>query len=351
METILIIEDNKDIRESCAEILELSGYNVLQADDGNRGIDLAFKLKPDLILCDIIMSPVDGYEVLKTLQENINAAKIPFIFLSSKTDRSDFRKAMDMGVDDYITKPFTDSELLSAIQTRIKAKVYKNDLTPPLLKIGDAIIPNSSGMEELYRFIKQQPIRTVKKKQVLYYEGDSPKGLYLLIKGCVKTTRFSPDGEEYVTGLYLSDDCFAIKSLLANEPLTETAEAVIDSSFHLLSANSVFELSNRYPNISQCLTKMLFCAIHDKEEQLLGLAYHSASKRLAQVLIRLYQNFSPNSVISISRDELAALAGIASETVSRTLSDFKSQGLIKKNGGHIQILNMDGLLSIKNHKL
>ena len=102
---ILIIEDNEDIRESSMEILELAGYVVLQAENGKIGVELAQKHLPDMILCDIMMPELDGYGVLYLLSKNQNTGNIPFIFLTAKAERSDMRKGMEMGADDYLTKP------------------------------------------------------------------------------------------------------------------------------------------------------------------------------------------------------------------------------------------------------
>lgn len=119
--TILIIEDNTDIREGTAEILELTGrYDVLSAENGRIGVDLAMAHLPDLILCDIMMPELDGYGVLYILSRHEETAHIPFIFLTAKAERSDMRKAMELGADDYLTKPFDDVELLNAIDVRFK---------------------------------------------------------------------------------------------------------------------------------------------------------------------------------------------------------------------------------------
>src|SRR5690349_3150357 len=101
MKTILIIEDNKDVRENTAEILEMASYKVLQAENGKVGVDVAQNVKPDLIICDIMMPVLDGYGVIHLLNKNPETASIPFIFLTAKSERSDVRKGMEMGADDY----------------------------------------------------------------------------------------------------------------------------------------------------------------------------------------------------------------------------------------------------------
>ena len=118
--SILVIDDNNDIRENTAEILDLAGYKTFTAENGRKGVELAIKVKPSLIVCDIMMPELDGYGVLHLLRKNPETEHIPFIFLTAKTERSDFRKGMEMGADDYITKPFEDIELLNAVETRLK---------------------------------------------------------------------------------------------------------------------------------------------------------------------------------------------------------------------------------------
>src|ERR1043165_763700 len=125
---ILVIDDNNDLRENTAEILDLAGYETLTAENGKRGVEIATKEKPDMIVCDIMMPELDGYGVLHLLRKNADTQNIPFIFLTAKTERSDFRKGMEMGADDYVTKPFEDIELLNAIEVRLKkAEVLQNN--------------------------------------------------------------------------------------------------------------------------------------------------------------------------------------------------------------------------------
>ena len=112
MPRILLIEDNKEVRENTAEILELGGYAVVTAADGKKGVEEVHKQKPDLIICDIMMPVLDGYGVLHLLSKNPETAIIPFIFLTAKTERGEMRRGMEMGADDYITKPFSSEELL-----------------------------------------------------------------------------------------------------------------------------------------------------------------------------------------------------------------------------------------------
>src|ERR1700745_13986 len=152
MKKILVIEDNEVIRETVTEILELSGSNVTAAINGKAGIGAAQKQKPDLIICDIMMPGVDGYGVLHVLHKDPETQGIPFIFLTSKSERSDFRNAMEMGADDYITKPFAGNELLNAIESRFKkAEIIRKTLTPDLEGLNELMstLGNKQTLEDL----------------------------------------------------------------------------------------------------------------------------------------------------------------------------------------------------------
>ncbi|MBD2677745.1 MULTISPECIES: EAL domain-containing response regulator [Nostoc] len=120
MPKILIIEDEESVRENILDLLEAEDFETLAAANGRIGLDLAISEVPDLILCDMMMPEIDGYGVLTALRQDPNTATIPFIFLTAKSAKSDFRRGMDLGADDYITKPFTRAELLSAIMNRLE---------------------------------------------------------------------------------------------------------------------------------------------------------------------------------------------------------------------------------------
>jgi PAS domain S-box-containing protein len=120
MKTILIIEDDQTLRENTAEFLTEEGYNVIFAEDGLVGVQLAMKHLPDLILCDIMMPNMNGYDFFKTIQQIKATSTIPLVFLTAKTEREDIRTGMQLGADDYITKPFDLNELLQTIKVRLE---------------------------------------------------------------------------------------------------------------------------------------------------------------------------------------------------------------------------------------
>ncbi|MCX6217435.1 response regulator [Spirosoma sp.] len=122
---ILLVEDETQIRENVAELLTLHGFQVETAVNGREGISQALLQQPDLILCDIMMPEVDGYQVLDVVRNNRSTANIPFIFLTAKTEPADLRRGMVMGADDYLTKPFTFQSLLSAIESRLQREAMR----------------------------------------------------------------------------------------------------------------------------------------------------------------------------------------------------------------------------------
>src|SRR5690606_30064941 len=172
MKKILVIEDNNEIRENIVEILELDGYEAMEAANGVEGVQVALKEVPDLIICDIMMPELDGYGVLHILSKKEATAGIPFIFLTAKAERSDMRKGMNLGADDYLTKPFDDTELLEAIEVRLKKvdalkKDYHLNADGLNQFISDA--KNSYDLNHLHA--DKKPKR-YKKKQEIFREGE-----------------------------------------------------------------------------------------------------------------------------------------------------------------------------------
>ncbi|MFB0497587.1 CRP-like cAMP-binding protein [Mucilaginibacter sp. OAE612] len=343
---ILIIEDNKDIRENVVEILGLAGYTVFEADNGKTGIELAVNNLPDVILCDIMMPELDGYGVLFMLNKNPETAAIPFIFLTAKAERIDQRKGMEMGADDYLIKPFDDIELLNAIESRLRKKTAQQSFYSQSLENLNSIVSKNSGLTELKRIISERKVRLFKKDQVIYYDGDKGNGLYLILKGRVKTVKLANDGRELMTAIHSAEEYLGVNAMLSNEAYTDTATTLEDSQLCLIPKDQLDNLLNLYPDIAREFIKLLSNHIRDREEQLLQLAYNSVRKRMADTLVRLHKQQGGD--FKISREDLAAMAGVATETVSRTLTDFKDENLIDKKGSQIIVLSPERLAKMKN---
>jgi CRP-like cAMP-binding protein len=239
-------------------------------------------------------------------------------------------------------------ELLQAIQCRLdkndKQKAYFSKTIQNLEKL---TFGAGNGTAELMALIAGRKVRQLKKKQILYYDGDQPVGIYLILEGSLKTVKLADDGRELITGLFKADDYLGINALLLDESFNETAEALEDSAICMLPKEALVTLLNQHPAIGQQFIKILSNNVREKEDQLLELAYHSVRRRLASVLVRLSKQSADNK-FKISREELASMAGIATETVSRTLTDFKEEGLIDKQSSQVQILAIEKLIKMKN---
>lgn len=349
---ILLIEDNTEMRENTTEILELDNYVVIPAKNGKEGVELAQKNKIDLIICDIMMPVLDGYGVLHLLSKNPETASIPFIFLTAKSERSDFRKGMEMGADDYITKPFDDMELLNAVESRIKkSEALRSEFSRTEQGL-ESFLSDIKNLKDFGKISNSRTNRVFKKKQPIFSEGSFPNGLYFINKGKVKTFKTNVDGKEFITGLYKEGDFFGYNALLEESEYTESAAALEETETSLISKEDFFTLIYKNSEVSKKFIKMLADNIVEKEKALLNLAYNSVRKRLSEALIDLKNRYQKEEAkqfsMQVLREDLANMAGTSQETTIRTLADFKEEKLIDINGGTITILNPEKLQKMKN---
>ena len=346
MKKILLIEDNQNIRENTAEILELANYKVITAENGKVGVEAAIEHRPDMIICDIMMPVLDGYGVLHLLHKNPSLQNTPFIFLSAKTEKTDIRKGMELGADDFLTKPFEGTELLNAVESRLKkAELIKKEFTADLNGINELVRINS-GKEMIQYLTDGRNINKYKKKQLIYSEGNRPSRLYYVEKGKVRTYKSNENGKELVVGLYGEGDFLGYVPLLQGTVYKEMAEAMEDTELGVIPKEDFEELMNSNIQIAKKFISLLANNVTEKEEQLLKMAYNSLRKKVADTLIVLQKKYSKS--IDISRENLAAIAGTATESVIRTLGDFKNEKLIEINDRSITILNEKKLESLRN---
>ncbi len=157
---VLIIEDEADIRENIETLLIEEGYTVETASNGFLGVEKAIKFLPDIIICDILMKGKSGYEVLTDLLAEKVTRSIPFIFLTAKVELTDIRKGMQLGADDYLTKPFKNSELLKAIETRLfKSRIYKE---PEKIE--------STNKKKIKKLTLEDPVYLRLKEEVVFFK-------------------------------------------------------------------------------------------------------------------------------------------------------------------------------------
>jgi len=339
MHSILVIEDNENIRENTAEILQLAGYKAFTAPDGKRGVEIALKEIPSLIVCDIMMPELDGYGVLHLLKKNVPTENIPFIFLTAKTERAEMRKGMEMGADDYITKPFDDLELLKAVEIRLKKAQISQNAYPA----------TSQGITAFFHDVKDNyfqnltdnyDIETYHKKQLLYAEGKRPRFLFYLVKGKIKCYKTNEDGKEYINELYNDGDFIGYNALIQEENYEDSAMILEDAEVMRIEREDFLQLIHTDMNIATAFIRIMSKDMKEKEERMLSLAYGSLRKRIAKALLDIHNKFDEKNTgepISMSREDIAQYVGTATESLIRTLSDFKSEKLIDIKGSNIAI--------------
>jgi CRP-like cAMP-binding protein/CheY-like chemotaxis protein len=338
MKKILLIEDNLDVRENTEEILSLASYAVLTAPNGKIGVELAQREKPDLIICDIMMPELDGYGVLHILSKNEETARIPFIFLTAKTEKTDIRKGMELGADDYLTKPFDDTDLLNAIEVRLRKHEMIRKSYDSSADGLDQFIKDAQSVLNLKDLGKDKKVKSVKKKTDIFSEGDMPLNLFFIKTGAVKTFKSNPDGKELIMTLYTVNDFFGFEAILENTNYSESAVAMQDCELISIPRHDFLIMIQKHPDVSKSFISLLCKKVTDREKQLLNLAYNSVRQRTAEALLKADTLKDSKSVIAISRDDLAKMVGTAAESVIRVLSDFKDEGLIETEGSKIKIL-------------
>lgn len=346
--SVLIIEDNQEIRESTAEILELSDYTVYTAADGKSGVDKAIKHLPDIILCDIMMPELDGYGVLYLLSKNKETKNIPFVFLTAKVERSDIRKAMEMGADDYLTKPFDDIELLNAIEVRLKKRSDRKKTQKKQFDIFTA----DDEKKVLQQLLEKARTRTYRKKQSVYHQGDEPYFLMYVMEGKVRAYFYHDDGREFISNVYKKGEFFGHEFVFIKEPYNHSVETFEEAKIAQIARDDFLELLQKNLSVTRNFLQIMSREIIYKNQQLVGLAYDSVRKKVANALVCVAKKDINTSntdtcLIRISRDNLSALAGTANETISRMLSDFIDERLISKEGNAIRIYSIKKLKEIK----
>lgn len=344
MKKILIIEDDKILRENTRELLALENYRVFTAENGREGLETAKRIYPDLIISDILMPVMDGYELLKSLYKNRATRDIPFIFLSAKAEAEDIRAGMNMGADDYLTKPFHEKDLLRAVRTRLN----KHET----LKRKKAEIPDTfpiNTLDELKAYFERAgESMEIEKNAQVYLERKNANYIYLVKNGLIKTHRMDEYGKELITGLYKKSDFFGVYYFMKTSFYPETATALDHSYFYRLSSIKFQEILNSSQHLTMELAQLLSDNISHLKSHLLEMAYASVLQKTTST-IRQFAELIPESDqegIKISRTDLASVAGISTESFIRSLSSLRKSGIIDIEGRNIKILNMQKLNSI-----
>jgi CRP-like cAMP-binding protein/ActR/RegA family two-component response regulator len=336
--TILLIEDTNEMRENISEILELAHYKVSTAVNGKEGVQMAQQTHPDLILCDVMMPELDGYGVVHILKSDPDTADIPFVFLTAKADRLDFRAGMNQGADDYVTKPFEATELLKVVDIQLK----KNELLKSSLgnNKGGIFFNKAKELKDFRKLVENRPVKAYKKEDILFLEGQLPNDLFYIIKGSVKTYKINYDGKELITGIHRQGDFLGYVPLLEEKPYYENAEAMEEVKITIIPKFDFLTMIYSSNDFANKFIKMLSNNIEEMENRLLEIAYQSVRQRVANALLKISEQFDQNkSVVHTTRKDIANIVGTAIESLNRTLADFRDEGLIEMSGEGLKILN------------
>lgn len=333
MKKILLIEDNEDVRENTTDLLKLANYEVITAENGKIGVQLAKKDPPDLIICDIMMPELDGYGVLHSLSKHNKTTTIPFIFLTAKTEKNDIRKGMNLGADDYLTKPFNEQELLEAINVRLKKHALLERKFSQNLEGVTEFLEEASEYLDLESISRDYDIQKYKKNELIFMEGGTAHSLCFVQSGAVKTYKTSETGKKLVTGLYGPGSFMGQLSLLTSDGLyIETASALEPVEIYKIPKVDFITLLYENKAVSNKFIKLISNNLIEVQEQLIYMAFATVRQKVAKALLDLQQESvltdKGSSGISISREDLAGLTGTAVETAIRMLTELKEEGLI-----------------------
>jgi len=345
---VLLIEDDKIVRENTSEILELANYNVEIAENGKIGVALAKTFHPDIIICDILMPVLDGYGVLQIVSKNPELEHIPFIFLTAKTHHEDLRKGMELGADDYILKPFEESELLRAIDSRLKrvGVFEQNAQLRPLKKVSNQ--KHLKIIKNIDQFLAKKKVFKYRKGETIYCEDTKSNQIFLMKSGLVKTYKTNELGKEFNTGYYSNEQYFGFIEFVKDMPHVENAKAVTAAQLYKIGRDEITAIVNNNHHVIYSFIDLLANELFDTKEQFLPLAYGSVRNKTALTLLNLLEKYPLKSgnEIFIDRLNLANSIGIAKETLTRTLHDFKDEKLIEVTTKGIIIINKEKLLKV-----
>jgi CRP-like cAMP-binding protein len=213
-------------------------------------------------------------------------------------------------------------------------------------------LTNHCTIEELEKISSNKSFNTYKKGQVIFHEGNRPFGVYCIFDGKVKVSQMGADGREQIIRLAKPGDTLGYRSLIQNSKYSASAIAIDDTQVCFIPASDFMRVVENNGTVATDVMKMLAKALGEAQEKMIHMAVKPVRERLAEALIMLkntYQKEGENPfTISLSREDLAAIVGTAKETVIRTLSEFKDEGLVKTKGSAITLLNPDKLLKISN---
>ncbi|MGB4970214.1 MAG: response regulator [Saprospiraceae bacterium] len=342
MKKILIIEDNTEMRENITEILQLSGYHVFAAADGVLGVQAAREHKPDLILCDIMMPNLDGFGVLKILNHDELLKNTPLVFLTAKAEKEDFRKGMNLGAEDYLIKPFEDSDLLQVVENKLHK--YENLSKSRASKILTGLIHFEEfiNLKQVQDLITHCETKEFGKKSKIWMLHENINNIYYIEKGMAKEVIETVGGKELILDFYRAP-CFMGLYHLFQTKYKSTTEIIEPSYIKSISKKLIEDIILK-ENLLTSYQHLFAERSQDYVQRLAINSFGNVREKVAYHLYNLSKSFQ-ESAIHLGREDLASYCGIAKETLIRTLTEFKEEKLIQLNSEGIIILQSQKLIS------
>lgn len=343
---ILIIEDNAEVRDNLADILGLAGYDVVQAASGKQGIQAARSEVPELILCDIMMPELDGFGVLKILSEDPDTVRIPFVFVTAKSEQEDLRRGMNLGADDFVTKPFYKDELLRVIEVRLRKNQSQRGDVAEAPADWSGFLSKGGRERALAGLLEHRTTRRYRRGEAVFREGETVRDVFVLRAGYAKHQKTTSFGKTLIVYVFAPGDLFGYPEAIAQTSYEHDTIALTNLEVDFIPAGLVRERMASDANVADLLIDHLAHGLLDADRHMMQQAYLSVRERCAKALLRADNVFGNTHPWPMSREELAQWAGTAKETFIRNLTDFRDSGLVDGDGNAIEILDRRRLESV-----
>lgn len=329
MKKILIIEDDAEFLKNTIEILQLSSYEVAGCKDGRSGIRKAGEWNPDLIICDIMIPNLDGFGVLQAIRNSEVLRSVLFIFMTGRPDQDFYRKGMELGADDFLTKPFSGTELIRAVETRFKRQEHLNP--------SERNVSVKATSEDFYtiqqNFINRFPEVPVRKGSPLFEAGQTPRFICFLRTGLIRRIKTDYAGKELTTTLHIAGDFIGVAEFLNGSVYQESAVALADSYINLISVSEFAVAIKEQPGLTGHILNQFAFHAGINQELLMNLAWQDMRGKVAFALVRLHSIAQemglPDQAIKQSRQVIASLAGVAKESAIRVIIEFIEDGFME----------------------
>jgi len=349
MKRILLIGDTPAAGNNTREILALSNFNILTAQNPAEAGVLASKTPPDLLICDLAGPDADLQATLGSVQQEPILKHLPLIVFTSDADKANTRRIMDLGADDYLVKPFEGIELLRAVDACLEKQQRRQQVQHPANPMHDPI--PTADIANSWQPADQDP-QYYRKKKMLYNEGHRASQVWYIVDGKIITYLVHPDGKELITGIHGPGECVGCTAVLGRGAHTDNARVFEDAQLIGISRQEFLTILQSDSAFARQLVHWLAQTVGAADAGLLNFAYSSLRKKVANGILQLAANLRQQKegkrYITISRENLAAFVGSAPESLTRTLGDFRKEGLIDISDGRIWLLDEEKLKNMLN---